>query len=51
MNREETLKNLSNVTKAYLRISRIKTALTLFLVGYTSYKIINSLKNADTGYK
>ncbi len=45
MNKQQTLQNLSNVTKTYLRISRIKTALTVFLLGYTTVKIIKTLKN------
>lgn len=32
------LESLSNVAKTYMRISSIKTALTVFLVGYTAMK-------------
>lgn len=44
MNKQQTLQNLSNVTKTYLRISKIKTVLTLFLVGYTLTKIIKTVR-------
>lgn len=32
------LESLSEVAKTYMRISSIKTALTVFLVGYTAMK-------------
>ncbi len=44
MNKQQTLQNLSNVTKTYLRISQLKTVLTVFLVGYTLMKIIKTVK-------
>ncbi len=44
MNKQQTLQNLSNVTKTYLRISQIKTVLTVFLIGYTLTKIIKTIK-------
>ena len=33
------LENLSSVAKTYMRISSIKTAPTVFLVGYTALKV------------
>ncbi|MBR0534893.1 MAG: hypothetical protein IIX14_00795 [Clostridia bacterium] len=45
---EETTNTLSNITsiaKAYMRISSIKTALTVFLVGYTAFKVIQTFKS------
>lgn len=38
----KVLNNLSNVAKTYVRISSIKTALTVFLVGYTVFKAIQT---------
>ncbi len=32
------LESLTSVAKTYMRISSIKTALTIFLVGYTAIK-------------
>ncbi len=45
MNKQQTLQSLSNVTKTYLRISQLKTVLTVFLVGYTAVKIIKTIKS------
>ena len=45
MNKQQTLQNLSNVTKTYLRISQLKTVLTVFFVGYTAAKIIKTIKS------
>jgi hypothetical protein len=44
MNRQQTLQSLSNVTKTYLRISQLKTILTVFFVGYTAIKVIKTIK-------
>jgi hypothetical protein len=33
------IESLTNVAKTYMRISSIKTALTVFLVGYTALKV------------
>lgn len=35
----KALENVSGVAKTYLRVSKIKTALTVFLVGYAAIKI------------
>lgn len=45
MNKELVLQNLSNVTKTYIRITNIKTFLTVFLLGYTAVKIVKTIKN------
>lgn len=45
MNKQQTLQNLSNVTKTYLRISQLKTILTVFFVGYALTKIIKAIRN------
>ena len=45
MNKQQTLQSLSNVTKTYLRISQLKTVLTVFFVGYTAMKIIKTIKS------
>lgn len=37
-NYTQALEGLSTVIKTYMRISTIKTALTVFLVGYTALK-------------
>ena len=39
------LKNLSSVAKIYVRVSSIKTALTVFLIGYTALKAIQTFKD------
>lgn len=39
------LQNISSVAKAYVRISSIKTALTIFLVGYTTIKAIQTFRD------
>ncbi len=39
------LQNLSKVAKTYVRISSIKTALTVFLVGYTALKAIQTFRD------
>ena len=44
MNKQQTLQSLSNVTKTYLRISQLKTILTVFFVGYTLIKIIKTVR-------
>lgn len=41
----KALKNLSNVARLYVRISSIKTALTVFLVGYTAIKAIQTFRD------
>lgn len=38
------LENISNIAKTYVRISSLKTALTVFLVGYTVMKAIKIFK-------
>lgn len=43
----KALKNLSNVAKIYVRISSIKTALTVFLVGYTALKAIQTFRDEE----
>lgn len=43
-NRKEIVQSLSDVTKTYLRISKIKTALTVFIIGYTVIKAVILLK-------
>ena len=40
----KTLENMTNLAKTYMRISSIKTALTVFLVGYTAFKVIETFK-------
>lgn len=40
----KALQNFSSVAKAYVRISSIKTALTIFLVGYTAIKAIQTFR-------
>ena len=47
MDKQQTLQNLSNFTKTYLRISQIKTVLTVFLVGYTVMKIIKTMRSSN----
>ncbi len=44
MNKQQALQNLSSVTKTYLRISRLKTVLTVFLIGYTAVKVVKAIK-------
>lgn len=39
------LDNMSNIARTYVRISSLKTALTVFLVGYTALKAIAIFKN------
>lgn len=43
----KAIKNLSNVAKIYVRISSIKTALTVFLVGYTALKVIQTFRDEE----
>ncbi len=38
------LNNISSIAKAYVRISSVKSALTVLLVGYTTFKVIQSFK-------
>ena len=40
----KTVENITNLAKTYMRISSIKTALTVFLVGYTAYKVIETFR-------
>lgn len=40
----KTIENITRLAKTYMRISSIKTALTVFLVGYTAYKVIETFK-------
>ena len=40
----KTLESMNNLAKTYMRISSIKTALTVFLVGYTAYKVIETFR-------
>ena len=47
MNKQQTLQNLSNVIKTYLRISQLKTMLTIFFVGYTLTKIIKTMRSSN----
>ena len=46
MDKQQTLQSLSNVTKTYLRISQLKTVLTIFFVGYTLTKIIKTMRSS-----
>ncbi len=46
MDKQQTLQNFSNVTKTYLRISQLKTILTIFFVGYTLTKIIKTMRSS-----
>ena len=39
--------NLSNLAKTYMRISTIKSALTVFLIGYTVYKAVDTFKKTS----
>ncbi len=41
----KALENISGVAKTYVRISSLKTALTVFLVIYTVIKIASAFKN------
>ncbi|MGN1316101.1 MAG: hypothetical protein ACI4VW_03470 [Acutalibacteraceae bacterium] len=41
-NKQELVRSLSGITKTYLRVSKIKTALTFFLVGYAAVKVITA---------
>ncbi len=41
----KAIKNFSDVAKTYVRISSLKTALTVFLVGYTVIKAFNTFKD------
>lgn len=41
----KALENVSSITKTYLRISSLKTALTVFLGIYTVIKIVQAFKN------
>lgn len=43
----KALKNISSIAKAYMRISSIKTALTVFLVGYTALKAIQTFRDDE----
>jgi hypothetical protein len=43
----KAIMNLSSMAKTYMRISTIKTALTVFLVGYTVYKAIDTFKKTS----
>ena len=47
MNKQQTLQSLSNVTKTYMRISQLKTVLTVFFVGYTLTKIIKTMRSSN----
>ena len=47
MDKQQTLQSLSNVTKTYLRISQLKTVLTIFFVGYTLTKIIKTMRSSN----
>ena len=47
MNKQQTLQSLSNVIKTYLRISQLKTILTVFFVGYTLTKIIKTMRSSN----
>lgn len=40
----KALENISNIAKTYVRISSLKTALTVFLVGYTAMKAVKIFK-------
>lgn len=41
----KVLDNMSNIARTYVRISSLKTALTVFLVGYTALKAVAIFKN------
>lgn len=41
----KAIKNFSDVARTYVRISSIKTALTVFLVGYTVVKALRTFKD------
>ncbi len=43
-NKADIINSISGVTKTYLRISSIKTALTFALVAYTGYQVVKTLK-------
>ncbi len=43
-NTAKVLKNVSSIAKAYVRISSVKTALTVALVAYTALKIVQTFK-------
>lgn len=36
----KALESMSNIARTYVRISSLKTALTVFLVGYTALKAV-----------
>ncbi len=40
----KALGGMSNIAKTYVRISTLKSALTVFLVGYTALKAAQMLK-------
>lgn len=42
----KTLEGMSNIAKTYVRISTLKTALTVFLVGYTALKALQIFKTS-----
>lgn len=41
----KALENISGIAKTYVRISSLKTALTVFLAIYTVIKIVSAFKN------
>ena len=51
MDKQQTLQSLSNVTKTYLRISQLKTILTVFLIGYTAVKVVKAIKSQSNAKK
>ncbi len=40
----KAMESMSNIAKTYVRISSLKTALTVFLVGYTALKAVEFFK-------
>lgn len=40
----KTFEGMSNIARTYVRISTLKTALTVFLVGYTALKALQIFK-------
>lgn len=42
----KTIESISGVAKTYLRVSKIKTGLTVFLIGYATIKLTTAfIKN------
>ena len=41
----KAMEGMSNIARTYVRISSLKTALTVFLVGYTALKAVEIFKS------